>query len=224
MSEIPNFHRILMESVNEENGKKNEKTESIFHSTSKNNLISIAKENLKSKNIIKLKGKNIQTNSNVKLPKIKLKSIKKKEKQKEKENIKNDIKFTDKEYLNFMLHDLKYISLSIKKKQNKYNQNYSNNLYFKNRLSHDAKLKNRRKINDIKKMRGSNNLKTHNYNDINLLYQIIGYQEEEKPNYENKITITEDNLNLNDLYFDRFANQVLYKNRLPNDIDKMYIA
>ena len=123
-----------------------------------------------------------------------------------------------------MLHDLKYISLSIKKKQNKYNQNYSNNLYFKNRLSHDAKLKNRRKINDIKKMRGPNNLKTHNYNDINLLYQIIGYQEEEKPNYENKITITEDNLNLNDLYFDRFANQVLYKNRLPNDIDKMYIA
>ena len=222
MSEIPNFHRILLESVNEENGKKNEKTESIFHSTSKNNLISIAKENLKSKNIIKLKGKSIQTNSNVKLPKIKLKSIKKKENQNE--NIKNDIKFTDKEYLNFMLHDLKYISLSIKKKQNKYNQNYSNNLYFKNRLSHDAKLKNRRKINDIKKMRGPNNLKTHNYNDINLLYQIIGYQEEEKPNYENKITITEDNLNLNDLYFDRFANQVLYKNRLPNDIDKMYIA
>ena len=222
MSEIPNFHRILLESVNEENGKKNEKTESIFHSTSKNNLISIAKENLKSKNIIKLKGKSIQTNSNVKLPKIKLKSIKKKENQNE--NIKNSIKFTDKEYLNFMLHDLKYISLSIKKKQNKYNQNYSNNLYFKNRLSHDAKLKNRRKINDIKKMRGPNNLKTHNYNDINLLYQIIGYQEEEKPNYENKITITEDNLNLNDLYFDRFANQVLYKNRLPNDIDKMYIA
>ena len=222
MSEIPNFHRILLESVNEENGKKNEKTESIFHSTSKNNLISIAKENLKSKNIIKLKGKSIQTNSNVKLPKIKLKSIKKKENQNEK--IKNDIKFTDKEYLDFMLHDLKYISLSIKKKQNKYNQNYSNNLYFKNRLSHDAKLKNRRKINDIKKMRGPNNLKTHNYNDINLLYQIIGYQEEEKPNYENKITITEDNLNLNDLYFDRFANQVLYKNRLPNDIDKMYIA
>ena len=222
MSEIPNFHRILLESVNEENGKKNEKTESIFHSTSKNNLISIAKENLKSKNIIKLKGKSIQTNSNVKLPKIKLKSIKKKENQND--NIKNDIKFTDKEYLNFMLHDLKYISLSIKKKQNKYNQNYSNNLYFKNRLTHDAKLKNRRKINDIKKMRGPNNLKTHNYNDINLLYQIIGYQEEEKPNYENKITITEDNLNLNDLYFDRFANQVLYKNRLPNDIDKMYIA
>ena len=222
MSEIPNFHRILLESVNEENGKKNEKTESIFHSTSKNNLISIAKENLKSKNIIKLKGKSIQTNSNVKLPKIKLKSIKKKENQNE--NIKNDIKFTDKEYLDFMLHDLKYISLSIKKKQNKYNQNYSNNLYFKNRLSHDAKLKNRRKINDIKKMRGPNNLKTHNYNDINLLYQIIGYQEEKKPNYENKITITEDNLNLNDLYFDRFANQVLYKNRLPNDIDKMYIA
>ena len=222
MSEIPNFHRILLESVNEENGKKNEKTESIFHSTSKNNLISIAKENLKSKNIIKLKGKSIQTNSNVKLPKIKLKSIKKKENQNE--NIKNDIKFTDKEYLDFMLHDLKYISLSIKKKQNKYNQNYSNNLYFKNRLSHDAKLKNRRKINDIKKMRGPNNLKTHNYNDINLLYQIIGYQEKEKPNYENKITITEDNLNLNDLYFDRFANQVLYKNRLPNDIDKMYIA
>ena len=222
MSEIPNFHRILLESVNEENGKKNEKTESIFHSTSKNNLISIAKENLKSKNIIKLKGKSIQTNSNVKLPKIKLKSIKKKENQNE--NIKNDIKFTDKEYLDFMLHDLKYISLSIKKKQNKYNQNYSNNLDFKNRLSHDAKLKNRRKINDIKKMRGPNNLKTHNYNDINLLYQIIGYQEEEKPNYENKITITEDNLNLNDLYFDRFANQVIYKNRLPNDIDNMYIA
>ena len=124
-------------------------------------MIAIAKENLKSKNIIKLKGKNIQTNSNVKLPKIKLKSIKKKEKQKE--NIKNDIKFSDKEYLNFMLHDLKYISLSIKKKQNKYNQNYYNNLFLKNRLSYDSKVKNKRKMNDIKKMRGPNNLRTKQF-------------------------------------------------------------
>ena len=216
MSEIKNFHKLLIESVNEENEKRNEE-DSIFQSTSKNNLISIAKENLKSKNNLKLKIKNIQTSTKVKLHKIKLRPIKKKEKKNE--NVKNDFKFSDKEYLNFMLHDLKYISSSIKKKQNKYNpiydNNNNNNLYLKNRLSLDTKNRNRRKLNDLKKIKGTNNLKTHNYNDINLLDQIIGSPEEEKPSYENKITITDDN-NLNDFYFDKFTNQILINNIMKN--------
>ncbi len=215
MSEIKNFHKLLIENVNEENEKRNEE-DSVFQSSSKNNLISIAKENLKSKNNLKLKIKNIQTSIKVKLPKIKLKSIKKKEKKNE--NVKNDFKFSDKEYLNFMLHDLKYISSSIKKKQNRYNpiNDNNNNLFFKNRLSQDTKNRNKRKLNDIKKIKGTNNLKTHNYNDINLLDQIIGSQEEEKPGYENKITFTDDNLNLDDLYFDKFTNQILINNIMRN--------
>ena len=215
MLETTNFHRLLIESVNEENEKMNEKTDSIFQLTSKNNLIAIAKENLKSKNNLKSKIKNPQTNSKVKLPKIKIKSIKKKEKKNE--NVKNDFKFSEQEYLNFMLHDLKYISSSIKKKQNKYNPIYTNNsIYLKNRLSQDGKIKDKRKLNDFKRIKGTHNLKKHNYNDINLLNQIIGSQEEEKPNYENKITATEDNLSLNDFYFDKFTNQILQKNIMNN--------
>ena len=214
MSEMKNFHKLLIENINEENEKRNEE-DSIFQSTSKNNLISLAKENLKSKNNLKLKIKNIQTSTKVKLPKIKLKSIKKKEKKNE--NVKNDFKFSDKEYLNFMLHDLKYISSSIKKKQNRFNpKNGNNNIYFKNRLSQDTRNRNKRKLNDIKKIKGAYNLKTHNYNDINLLDQIIGPPEEVKPGYENKITFTDDNLNLNDLYFDKFTNQILIKNIMRN--------
>ena len=120
---------------------------------------------------------------------------------------------------NFMLHDLKYISSSIKKKQNRYNpiNDNNNNLFFKNRLSsQDTKNRNKRKLNDIKKIKGTNKLKTHNYNDINLLDQIIGSQEEEKPGYENKITFTDDNLNLDDLYFDKFTNQILINNIMRN--------
>ena len=214
MSEIKNFHKLLIENVNEENEKRNEE-DSVFQSSSKNNLISIAKENLKSKNNLKLKIKNIQTSAKVKSPKIKLKSIKKKEKKNE--NVKNDFKFSDKEYLNFMLHDLKYISSSIKKKQNRFNpKNGNNNIYFKNRLSQDTRNRNKRKLNDIKKIKGANNLKTHNYNDINLLDQIIGPPEDVKPGYENKITFTDDNLNLDDLYFDKFTNQILIKNIMRN--------
>ena len=215
MLETTNFHRLFIESVNEENEKMNEKADSIFQLTSKNNLIAIAKENLKSKNNLKLKVKNPQTNSKVKLPKIKIKSIKKKEKKNE--NVKNDFKFSEQEYLNFMLNDLKYISSSIKKKQNKYNPIYTNNsIYLKNRLSQDGKIKDKRKLNDFKRIKGTHNLKKHNYNDINLLNQIIGSKEEVKPSYENKITATEDNLSLNDFYFDKFTNQILQKNIMSN--------
>ena len=215
MLETTNFHRLFIESVNEENEKMNEKADSIFQLTSKNNLIAIAKENLKSKNNLKLKVKNPQTNSKVKLPKIKIKSIKKKEKKNE--NVKNDFKFSEQEYLNFMLNDLKYISSSIKKKQNKYNPIYTNNsICLKNRLSQDGKIKDKRKLNDFKRIKGTHSLKKHNYNDINLLNQIIGSKEEEKPSYENKITATEDNLSLNDFYFDKFTNQILQKNIMSN--------
>ena len=214
MLETTNFHRLFIESVNEENEKMNEKADSIFQLTSKNNLIAIAKENLKSKNNLKLKVKNPQMNSKVKLPKIKIKS---KKKEKKNENVKNDFKFSEQEYLNFMLNDLKYISSSIKKKQNKYNPIYTNNsIYMKNRLSQDGKIKDKRKLNDFKRIKGSHNLKKHNYNDINLLDQIIGSKEVEKPSYENKITATEDNLSLNDFYFDKFTNQILQKNIMSN--------
>ena len=99
-----------------EENQKNQISDSIFQLNSKNNLISIAKETLKNRNN---KFNKVKQNNNpvllTKQPEIstktKIKPIKKKIK--EKEDNKNHIIFSDKEYLNFMLNDLKSISSSI---------------------------------------------------------------------------------------------------------------
>ena len=220
MSDLARIHKLLMESVNEENLKRKENSDSPFKLNSKKNLIFIAKEALKSKNIknnnIKLKNPSVDTKQFTNLPKNILKPIKKKtkekEKGKEKENVKNNIIFSDKEYLKLMLTDLKSISSSIKKKQRKYNPNYYNNLSSKN---NDIKNRNM-KIYNFKRTNELNNFKTHNLNDIDLLNQIIGSQDEEQQTYENKVTITEDNLNFNDLYFGDSIKQVFYQDDVNN--------
>ena len=60
------------------------------------------------------------------------------------------------------------------------------------------------------------NLKTHNYNNINLLQQIIGNQDEDDIKYETKVTATEDNMNFENLYFDKFTNEIFYKDNVNN--------
>ena len=217
MSDLTKMHKLFIENVIEEN-QKNQISDSIFQLNSKNNLISIAKETLKNRNN---KFNNVKQNNPVLLTKqpeistkIKIKPIKKKIK--EKEDNKNHIIFSDKEYLNFMLNDLKSISSSIEKKQRKYNPTFSNNLSKRNNYyfySNDNKKRNKRKLFNYKQM---NNSKMHNYNNINLLQQIIGEQDEDEVKYENKVTLTEDNTQFDNLYFDKYASEFFYKDNINN--------
>ena len=222
MSDINNSHHLFIESVNEENQKKNDISDSIFKFNSKKNLILIAKETLKTKgnklNKIKIKDNILKTKPQEKSPKNRFISFKKKIN--EKENINNDLIFSDKEYLNFMLNDLKSISSTIEKKQRFFNQYLSNNSLLRNNqnnfLSYDNKRRNPRKIYNFKQMNESKKNKKNNCNNINLLEQIIGIQDNTEPIYENKVTFTEDNLDFNNLYFDRNTNEIFYKDNKDN--------
>ena len=217
MSDLTKMHKLFIENVIEEN-QKNQISDSIFQLNSKNNLISIAKETLKNRNNkfnkIKLKNPVLLTKQPEISTKIKIKPIKKKIK--EKEDNKNHIIFSDKEYLNFMLNDLKSISSSIERKQKKFNPTFSNNLSKRNNYyfySNDNKKRNKRKLFNYKQM---NNSKMHNHNNINLLQQIIGEQDEDEVKYETKVTLTEENTQFDNLYFDKYANEIFYKDNINN--------
>ena len=119
-----------------------------------------------------------------------------------------------------MLNDLKSISSTIEKKQRFFNQYLSNNSLLRNNqnnfLSYDNKRRNPRKIYNFKQMNESKKNKKNNCNNINLLEQIIGIQDNTEPIYENKVTFTEDNLDFNNLYFDRNTNEIFYKDNKDN--------
>ena len=215
MSDIT--HQLFIESVKEENQKKDDISDSIFQLNSKKNLISIAKETLKSRNNkfnkINLKNPVVKTEQNEITPKNKFKSTKKKIK--EKEDFKDNIIFSDKDYLNFMLNDLKLISSSIEKQQKRFNPTYPDNSFKINNnfISYNNKKRNTRKIYNNKK---ANNLRTHNYKSINLLNQIIGIHDENESNFANKAATTEDNIDFNNLYFENTTNEIIYEEKMNN--------
>ena len=215
MSDIT--HQLFIESVKEENQKKDDISDSIFQLNSKKNLISIAKETLKSRNNkfnkINLKNPVVKTEQNEITPKKKFKSTKKKIK--EKEDFKDNIIFSDKDYLNFMLNDLKLISSSIEKQQKRFNPTYPDNSFKINNnfISYNNKKRNTRKIYNNKK---ANNLRTHNYKCINLLNQIIGIQDENESDFANKAVTTEDNIDFNNLYFENTTNEIIYEEKMNN--------
>ena len=215
MSDIT--HQLFIESVKEENQKKDDISDSIFQLNSKKNLISIAKETLKSRNNkfnkINLKNPVVKTEQNEITPKKKFKSTKKKIK--EKEDFKDNIIFSDKDYLNFMLNDLKLISSSIEKQQKRFNPTYPDNSFKINNnfISYNNKKRNTRKIYNNKK---ANNLRTHNYKSINLLNQIIGIQDKNESDFANKAVTTEDNIDFNNLYFENTTNEIIYEEKMNN--------
>ena len=215
MSDIT--HQLFIESVKEENQKKDDISDSIFQLNSKKNLISIAKETLKSRNNkfnkINLKNPVVKTEQNEITPKKKFKYTKKKIK--EKEDFKDNIIFSDKDYLNFMLNDLKLISSSIEKQQKRFNPTYPDNSFKINNnfISYNNKKRNTRKIYNNKK---ANNLRTHNYKSINLLNQIIGIHDENESNFANKAATTEDNIDFNNLYFENATNEIIYEEKMNN--------
>ena len=215
MSDIT--HQLFIESVKEENQKKDDISDSIFQLNSKKNLISIAKETLKSRNNkfnkINLKNPVVKTEQNEITPKKKFKSTKKKIK--EKEDFKDNIIFSDKDYLNFMLNDLKLISSSIEKQQKRFNPTYPDNSFKINNnfISYNNKKRNTRKIYNNKK---ANNLRTHNYKSINLLNQIIGIHDDNESDFANKAATTEDNIDFNNLYFENATNEIIYEEKMNN--------
>ena len=217
MSDIT--HQLFIDNVNEENQKKNDISDSIFQLNSKKNLLSVAKETLKSRNNkfnkIKLKNPVVKTEQNEISPKKKFKSTKKKTK--EKEDVKSNLIFSDKDYLNFMLNDLKLISSSLEKQQKRFNPTYHDNSFRINNkfisYNKNNKKRNNRKLYHYKK---ANNIRTQNYTNINLLNQIIGIPDEYEPNFANKAVVTEDNIDFNHLFFENTTNEIIYEENMNN--------
>ena len=215
--DLKEIHELLLENVREENEKEmKEISNSQLYLNPKRNLISAAREALKSKN---LKQQKIKNNT---LP-IKINRTFDKKKPK-KITYKNDQPryniLSDQQYLNFMLNDLNLISNSIKRQQNKFNPTYSNNFNFltkinrKNKYNSFEQTKNKKIIN----LKKNNNLRKNNYNLVNLLTQIIGEQESNE-NKKNENEITENNNYFYNLCYDNNEQKIYVKD---NNEDNYY--
>ena len=178
---VKEIHDFFLQNIREENEKERREIPSYeFNLNLKKNFISVGKETLKPNKKIY----NLKTNYTIDKSKIN-KSFDKKNKNKtNSKNIKKNNIFSDKEYLTYMLNDLKLIFSSIKRRQsnfNKSNYNYNNN---RTMMSNFKSLKNDNKFRQYNTYRStrssntlfnnSNNLQTCNYKPVNLLKQIIG--------------------------------------------------
>jgi hypothetical protein len=207
--DLKEIHELLLENVREENEKQSKDlSNSQTNLNSKKDLISAAREALKPKIFRKIKNNNIPVKINRTYDK----------KESKKFIYKNDLLkkslFSDKQYLNFLLSDLKLISNSMKSRQNKFNPKYSNN-----NNSITKKNKNNKyysfvhtKNNNVKMMnlQINNSLRKKKYNMVNLLTQIVGDKElTENNKYENDIT--EDNSYFYNLCYDNNEQKVYVK-------------
>lgn len=170
--DIQEGQELLQRNVQIENEKRsNERENTTFDINSRRNLISVAKETLKPKKIINKK--NI-CNSSSPTKKYKTRII-----QNQKKQIKRNKMSTDKQYLNYMLHEFKNISSIMINKQKKLNpslnsiNNYSNS---NKNLSRNYYYKNLFTNNNIRLKK--------NCKEINLLTQICG-EKEKIENFEN---------------------------------------
>ena len=210
--DLREIHKLLLENVREENEKeRKEISNSSFNINSKNNLISVAKEALKPKVLKQVKIKNNSTSQKIN------KSIGKKTSKitSMNDNFKNNI-FSNKQYLNFMINDLKIISSSITKQQNKYYSSYTKD----NRLLPNIQKRNKYFIYEGKKGINlkRNNMKKGNYNTINLLNQIIGDNDNDNEieKYDNNTT-TENNNYFNNLCYDNNEERIYIKEKDSNN-------
>ena len=218
--DIKEIHELLMQNVREENEKESkELLNPVFNLNSKNNLISVAKETLKPKNYKKynIKDKLIPIKITKPIGKNNSKISPKREK------FRKNITFSDKEYLSFMMNDLKVISSSIKRKQNKFNPIYSHNNSILQNLKKENKTnkynscgvtkKNNNRIVNLKM--NNNNAKMQNYNIVNLLSQVTGDKEyNDDCKYENNIT--ENNNYFNNLYYNNDEKKFYVEENLNN--------
>ena len=178
---VKEIHDLFLQNIREENEKERKEIPSFeFNLNLKKKFISVGKETLKPN---KMKIFNLKTNHTIDKGKIN-KTFDKKIKNKNKTSLKHNI-FSDKEYLTYMLNDLKLIFSSIKRRQRNFNAstyNYSNNN--RTMMSNFKTIKNENKFRQYNTYRGSrnsntlfnnsNNIRTYNYKPVNLLKQIIG--------------------------------------------------
>lgn len=198
---IKELHELLLQNVREENEKECQETSStIFNMNSKRNLILVAKESLKPKNLKHYNANNII--QPVKPFKIS-RTLDKKNKNiiQKREDTRNKRIFSDQQYLSFMLNDLKTISSSIRKKEKMINPSLNtNNISIQpnskrgNKYDYNSYRQTRNRINKLNLNMNNNHSKMNDCNMVNLLNQIIGDINDDE-NYKYEKFITENNIN-----------------------------
>ena len=181
-TDLREIHELLMKNVKEENEKNTQEIEnSTFDINSRRNLIAVAKETLKPK-IHHYHTKNHKYKSSSPKKKNLLNAYRISFFTKFPQNLKNLNISNDRQYLDYMMNELKIISSTIQKRLRRFNPSLD---YCD---SFDKKCNNSVKKKDFK----IENLYTINFgpkrrcNEINLLNQIIGdSKDDEKSENEN---------------------------------------
>ena len=216
MESVIRIQKLFLQNVKEENEKEKNETNSVFNT--KRNLISIAKETLKPKN---LKYYNIDEYNNDYKP-VKIKKINRKRNNKispKHENIRRNILLSDKDYLSFLLNDLK----SISSRNRNISPTYSNNISFLSKQkgskyseynSNDV-TKNNLNINIYNPNINQYNEK-NNCNMVDLLNQIVG-DKYSKNNCKYEANITENNNYFDNLCYDNEENKFIVRENMNYD-------
>ena len=219
MESVIRIQKLFLQNVKEENEKEKNEPNSVFNT--KRNLISIAKETLKPKN---LKYYNIDDyNSDYKPVRIKKINHKRNLKISPKhENIRRNIILSDKDYLSFLLNDLKSISSRNKNTSPSYSNNasflskqkgskfseYNSNDETKNNINNNNNIS----INIYNPNFNQNNEKS-NCNMVDLLNQVVGGKYS-KNNNKYEANITENNNYFDNLCYDNEENKFVVRENM----------
>ena len=211
MESVIRIQKLFLQNVKEEIEKEKNEPNSVLNT--KRNLISIAKETLKPKN---LKYYNIDDYNNDYKP-VKIKKINQKRKNKispKHEIIRRNILLSDKDYLSFLLSDLK----SISSRNKNISPTYSNNISFLSKQKgskyseYNSNDETKNNINIYNPNINQYNEK-NNCNMVDLLNQIVG-DKYSKNNYKYEANITENNNYFDNLCYDKEENKFVVRENM----------
>ena len=211
MESVIRIQKLFLQNVKEEIEKEKNEPNSVLNT--KRNLISIAKETLKPKN---LKYYNIDDYNNDYKP-VKIKKINQKRKNKispKHEIIRRNILLSDKDYLSFLLSDLKTIS----SRNKNISPTYSNNISFLSKQKgskyseYNSNDETKNNINIYNPNINQYNEK-NNCNMVDLLNQIVG-DKYSKNNYKYEANITENNNYFDNLCYDKEENKFVVRENM----------
>ena len=211
MESVIRIQKLFLQNVKEEIEKEKNEPNSVLNT--KRNLISIAKETLKPKN---LKYNNIDDYNNDYKP-VKIKKINQKRKNKispKHEIIRRNILLSDKDYLSFLLSDLKTIS----SRNKNISPTYSNNISFLSKQKgskyseYNSNDETKNNINIYNPNINQYNEK-NNCNMVDLLNQIVG-DKYSKNNYKYEANITENNNYFDNLCYDKEENKFVVRENM----------
>ena len=211
MESVIRIQKLFLQNVKEEIEKEKNEPNSVLNT--KRNLISIAKETLKPKN---LKYNNIDDYNNDYKP-VKIKKINQKRKNKispKHEIIRRNILLSDKDYLSFLLSDLKTIS----SRNKNISPTYSNNISFLSKQK-GSKYSEYNSNDETKNNINIYNPNINQYNDknncnmVDLLNQVVG-DKYSKNNYKYEANITENNNYFDNLCYDKEENKFVVRENM----------